>query len=80
MRKDTELCTKRRLTMSTDKKKTADADQIEITERDLKQLAQGVGVHVRQQTIELKTLGMARLKAEIEQTRKNFKASGLKHA
>lgn len=66
--------------MPTDKKKTTDGDQLEISERDLKQLAQGVGVHVRQQTIELKTLGMARLKAEIEQTRKNFKASGLKHA
>lgn len=65
--------------MSTDKKKTVVTNHIEISERDLKQLAQGVGVHVRQQTIELKTMGMARLKAEIEQTRKKFKASGLKH-
>lgn len=66
--------------MNIDKHQIADDTHAEISERDLKQLAQGVGVHVRQQTIELKTLGMARLKAEIEQTRKNFKASGLKHA
>jgi ribosomal protein L12E/L44/L45/RPP1/RPP2 len=80
MRKDTELCTIEEFIMNTDKKRTAGNDQLEISERDLKQLAQGVGVQVRQQTIELKTLGVARLKAEIEQARKNFKATGLKHA
>jgi len=48
-------------------------DAAEISERDLKQLAQGVGVQVRKQTIELKKLGMARLKAEIELARRNFK-------
>jgi len=65
--------------MNTDEKKPIDSGQIEISERDLKQLAQGVGVQVRQQTIELKILGMARLKAEIEKAHKNFKASGLKN-
>jgi hypothetical protein len=59
--------------MNTDKKKTGDSDQIEISERDLSKLAQGVGIQVRKQTIELKKLGMVRLKAEIELARRNFK-------
>lgn len=66
--------------MNTGKKKTGDSDQIEISERDLSKLAKDVGIQVRQQTLELKKLGMARLRAEIALTHKNFKASGLKHA
>lgn len=66
--------------MNTDKKKTVVSDQTEISERDLKKLAEDVGVQVRKQTIELKILGNIRLKAAIEQAHKNFKASGLKHA
>lgn len=66
--------------MNTGKKKTGDSDHAEISERDLSKLAQDVGVQVRKQTKELKALGNIKLKAAIEQARKNFKASGLKHA